>query len=352
MCKTNLTLLGLLGLLAGCGAPPPPAPPPSPPPSPAASASAAPAAPPVVASDAPAASASAAPPPAESDEFAKVEIKVEKVAGTVYLIEGAGGNIAVSVGEDGIVIVDDQFAPLAPKIEAALRGITDRPVRFVLNTHWHFDHTSGNAVFGARAPIVAHENVRKRLASGGPALKVGDKLHDPIPPAPKQALPVLTFQDKVSIHLNGEEIRAIHIPSGHTDGDAIIYFTTSNVVHMGDNFVTYGFPFVDLRSGGSVKGLIAAIDRVVKELPADVKVIPGHGKVSSVEDMKKLSATLKDCVKLVEAEVKKKRTLKQIQEAKVLAKYDDLGKALISTDSFIETIYNELTHQQNVFVPH
>ncbi|WP_437618857.1 MBL fold metallo-hydrolase [Sorangium sp. So ce1151] len=351
MRKTNIALLGILGFLTGCGAPPPPAPPPAPaPPSPTVSASAAPA--PPATSAPPAASASAAPPPAADDQFAKVEIKAEKVAGAVYMLEGSGGNIAVSVGDDGIVIVDDQFAPLAPKIKAALKGITDRPVRFVLNTHWHFDHTGGNAIFGAGAPIVAHENVRKRLVSGGPKATVGDKTIDAIPPASKEALPVVTFQDKVSIHLNGEEIRAIHIPSGHTDGDAVVYFTKSNVVHMGDDFVTYGFPFVDLVSGGSVKGLIAAIDRMVKELPADVKVIPGHGKVSGVEDMKKLSATLKDCVKLVEAEVKKKRTLKQIQDAKVLAKYDELGKGFVSADAFVEVVFKELTHQQNVFVPH
>ncbi|WP_437923934.1 MBL fold metallo-hydrolase [Sorangium sp. So ce291] len=351
MRQTNIALLGILGFLTGCGAPPPPAPPPAPaPPSPTVSASAAPA--PPATSAPPAASASAAPPPAADDQFAKVEIKVEKVAGAVYMLEGSGGNIAVSVGDDGIVIVDDQFAPLAPKIKAALKGITDRPVRFVLNTHWHFDHTGGNAIFGAGAPIVAHENVRKRLVSGGPKATVGDKTIDAIPPAPKEALPVLTFQDKVSIHVNGEEIRAIHIPSGHTDGDTVVYFTKSNVVHMGDDFVTYGFPFVDLVSGGSVKGLIAAIDRMVKELPADVKVIPGHGKVSGVEDMKKLSATLKDCVRLIEAEVKKKRTLKQIQDAKVLAKYDELSKGFVSADAFVEVVFKELTHQQNVFVPH
>ncbi|WP_437827150.1 MBL fold metallo-hydrolase [Sorangium sp. So ce1153] len=351
MRKTNIALLGILGFLTGCGAPPPPAPPPAPvPPSPTVSASAAPA--PPATSAPPAASASEAPPPAADDQFAKVEIKAEKVAGAIYMLEGSGGNIAVSVGDDGIVIVDDQFAPLAPKIKAALKGITDRPVRFVLNTHWHFDHTGGNAIFGAGAPIVAHENVRKRLVSGGPKATVGDKTIDAIPPAPKEALPVVTFQDKVSIHVNGEEIRAIHIPSGHTDGDTVVYFTKSNVVHMGDDFVTYGFPFVDLVSGGSVKGLIAAIDRMVKELPADVKVIPGHGKVSGVEDMKKLSATLKDCVRLIEAEVKKKRTLKQIQEAKVLAKYDELGKGFVSADAFVEVVFKELTHQQNVFMPH
>jgi len=348
MRKTSLACIALLTLAVGCGSPPPPEPPPAPPP--ALPTPPAPAASPA-GSSAPAAGA-AATPPAADDPFAGLTIKVVKVAGTVYMLEGAGGNIGVSVGEDGIVLVDDQFAPLAPRIKDALKGITDRPVRIVLNTHWHGDHTGGNAAFGAGASIVAHENVRKRLASGAPKLTIGDKTRDATPPAAREALPIVTFQDKVSVHLNGEEIRAIHIPGGHTDGDIIIHFTKSNVVHMGDDFVTYGFPFVDLRSGGSVKGIIAAMDKVARELPADVKVIPGHGNVSTIEDIKKLSAALKDCVKLIEAEVKKKKTLEQIQQAKVLAKYDDMGKGFIKADTFVEIVWKELTNQQNVLVVH
>jgi glyoxylase-like metal-dependent hydrolase (beta-lactamase superfamily II) len=289
----------------------------------------------------PVASASAA--PAEDDKFAKVVIKVEKVGGSVYMLEGSGGNIGVSIGEDGIVLVDDEFAPLAPKIKEALRGLTERPIKVVLNTHWHGDHTGGNAIFGAEAPIVAHENVRKRLVSGAPGRTVGGHAMDPIPPAPRGALPIVTFEDQVMVHLNGEDIRAIHFPSGHTDGDVVIWFTQSNVVHMGDDFVTYGFPFVDAASGGSVRGLIAAIDKVIPQLPADVKIIPGHGKISTLDDMKKLSATLKDCVKLVQAEMKRKKTLEEVQQAKPLARYDDLGKAFIKPDAFVETIYKELT---------
>lgn len=306
----------------------------------------------VVVTPSPTPSASTSATPAGADEFAAVTVKVEKVSGSVYMLRGAGGNIGVSVGEDGIVLVDDEFAPLAPKVKDALRGISDKPIKVVLNTHWHGDHTGGNAVFGADAPIIAHENVRRRLASGGPPLKAGRQtLQDALPPAPHRALPVITFDDTLYVHLNGEDIRAIHFPSGHTDGDVIIYFTRSNVVHMGDDFVTYGFPFVDLTSGGSVKGLIAAIDKAIAQLPPDVKIIPGHGDVSTIDDMRKLSAVLKECVKIVEAEVKRKRTLEQIQQAKVLAKYDDLGKE-ISTDAFIETVYNELTGRQNVYIPH
>jgi cyclase len=332
-------MVALMLVLSSCGAEPPR--PPVPP-----AASALPAVPPPAAASAlppaPAASASAAP----DDKFAKVEIKVTKVAGNVYMLEGSGGNIGVLVGDDGIVIVDDEFAPLAAKIRAALKGISDKPIKFVINTHWHGDHTGGNAAFSTDGSIVAQENVRKRLMEGRPKFEVAGKTMDGTPPAPKEALPVVTFEDNVSIHVNGEDIRAVHYPSGHTDGDAVIFFTKANVVHMGDDFVTYGFPFVDPGSGGSVRGMIAAVDKVIAALPADVKVIPGHGQVSTLDDMKKFSAALKDIVGLVEAEVKKKKTLEQIKAAKVLAKYDDMGKGFLTADAFTETVYKELTEEK------
>src|SRR5687768_13414277 len=178
---------------------------------------------------------------AQQQDYSKVEIKVTKVSGSVYMLEGAGGNIAASVGEDGIAIVDDQFAPLADKIRAALKGITDKPLRFIINTHYHFDHTGGNLPLHD-ATIVAHDNVRKRMASGAEG-GVGGSVLFKQEASPKEALPVITFQHDVTIHVNGEDIRALHYPSGHTDGDSIVYFPKSNVVHMGDDFVTYGFPF-------------------------------------------------------------------------------------------------------------
>ena len=332
--------VALFVLAAGCGAPPPPEPPPPPPPPQPEVAQPAPA-------PAPTASAVALTP--EEEKYAKVVIKVVPVAGSVYMLEGAGGNIGVSVGDDGIVLVDDQFAPLASRIKEALKGITDKPIRVVLNTHWHFDHTGSNALFGgmAGAPIVAHENVRKRLESGAPKREIAGKSMDAIPPAPHDALPIITFHDKIGVHLNGEDIRALHLPAGHTDGDIVVHFVKSNVVHMGDDFVTYGFPFVDVASGGSVKGMVAALDKMAAELPADVKIIPGHGKLSTLDDVKKLSGVLKDCIKLVEDQVKKKKTLKEIQDAKVLSKYDDMGKGFIKADFFIETIFDELTAKKD-----
>src|SRR5580765_8274602 len=204
--------------------------------------------------------------PAQGQDFSKVEMKVQKVAGTVYMLQGQGGNIGASVGDDGIVVVDDEYLPLAEKIEAALKGIADKPVKVVLNTHWHGDHTCGNPHFGQKAPIVAQENVRKRLASGGKT-RFGETK-----PADKIALPIITFEDKVSVHLNGEDIHAIHFPNGHTDGDSVIFFKQSNVVHMGDDFFNGGmFPFIDIDSGGSVQGMIAGDEKVLAEVPDDVK---------------------------------------------------------------------------------
>jgi glyoxylase-like metal-dependent hydrolase (beta-lactamase superfamily II) len=275
---------------------------------------------------------------AQQPDASKVEMKVTKVAGTVYMLEGMGGNIGASVGDDGIVMVDDEFLPLAEKIEAAMKGITDKPVKFVLNTHWHGDHTGGNPHFGEKAPIIAQENVRKRLAEGGKT-RFGD-----VPPAPKTALPVITFEDKISVHLNGEDIRAIHIPSGHTDGDAVIFFPQSNVVHMGDDFFNGGmFPFIDLDSGGSVQGMIAGGEKVLAQVPDDVKIIPGHGPLGSKADLRRFIDMLKETSAAVQAGINQKKTLDQLKQEKVLAKWDSFGQGFIKTDLFIEILYDSLT---------
>jgi cyclase len=267
----------------------------------------------------------------------KVEIKVQKVTGSVYMLEGVGGNIGASVGEDGIVIVDDEYLPLAEKIEAALKGIADKPVKIVLNTHWHGDHTGGNPHFGEKAPIVAQENVRKRLLSGGKT-RFGETK-----PAQKSALPIITFEENVSVHLNGEDIRAIHFPNGHTDGDSVIFFTQSKVVHMGDDFFNGGmFPFIDIDSGGSVQGMIAGGEKVLAEVPDDVKIIPGHGPLGTKEDLRKFIQVLKETSAAVEAGIKKGKTLDQLKQEKVLAKWDSWGQGFIKTDMFIEILYDSL----------
>jgi glyoxylase-like metal-dependent hydrolase (beta-lactamase superfamily II) len=229
----------------------------------------------------------------------------------------AGGNIAASVGADGIVIVDDQYAPLADKIRAALKSITDKPVRFVINTHYHGDHTGGNAIFQKDAPVLAQDNVRKRLEAGGEAGN-GGSLHMVNPPAPKEALPIITFEHDVTVHLNGEDIRALHFPAGHTDGDSIIYFPQSNVVHMGDDFVTYGFPFIDVNSGGSINGMIDGVEKAIAQLPADVKVIPGHGAVSTLDDVRAYVKMLKETRDVVQKAIGEKKTLAQMKQEKIL----------------------------------
>ena len=273
-----------------------------------------------------------------AQDFSKVQVKVEKVAGSVYMLTGAGGNIGVSVGEDGIVIVDDQYAPMADKIQAALKGISDKPVRFVINTHWHMDHVGGNAYFQRQGPVIAQENVRERMAKGGHLLNMDIK------PATKEELPIITFNDRATVHLNGEDIRAIHFPHGHTDGDAVIFFPQSNVVHMGDDFVTYGFPFIDLASGGSARGMIAAVEKVMTTVPPNAKVIPGHGPLSNVSDMKPFVDMLKDCMGRVQKGIDAGKTLDQLKQEKVLAGYESWGGEgkFITTDKFIETLYNDL----------
>ena len=289
---------------------------------------------------------------AQDQDFSKVQIKVTKVAGNVYMLEGAGGNIGASVGEDGIVIVDDQYAPLADRIQTALKGITDKPVRFIINTHYHGDHTGGNAYFQKQAPIIAHDNVRKRLESGGGAGN-GGSVHMEFKPAPKEALPIITFDHDVTVHLNGEDIRALYFPAGHTDGDSVIFFPKSNVVHMGDDFVTYGFPFIDVDSGGSIDGMIDGVEKVIGQVPADVKIIPGHGPISSVTDVRAYLDMLKATREVVTNAIKDGKTLDQMKQAKLLEPWKKYSGDFIKSDAFLETLYNSLTGQKNgKFIKH
>lgn len=291
---------------------------------------------------------------AQEPDFSKVQIKVSKVSGNIYMLEGAGGNIAASVGEDGIVIVDDQFAPLAEKIQAALKdlGVTTKPVRFVINTHYHGDHTGGNEAFNnAGSTLIAHQNVRKRLETGGTAGN-GGSIKMPQKAASRNALPIITFEHDVTVHLNGEDIRALHFPSGHTDGDSIIFFPKNNVVHLGDDFVRYGFPFIDVASGGSVQGMIAATEKVAAELPADVKVIPGHGALSNMDDVKAFTKMLKETSAVVEKALDNHKTLEQMKQEKIMAPWEKFSGSMINSDAFIETLYNSLTGHKGEFVKH
>ena len=273
---------------------------------------------------------------AQQQDFSKVEIKVSKVAGTVYMLQGAGGNIGVSVGDDGIVIVDDEFAPLAPKIRAALATITSKPIRFILNTHYHGDHTGGNTEFSKDGPIIAHENVRKRLQTGTMTLGRTN------PPIAKEGLPVITFNDRATVHLNGEDVRAIHMPHGHTDGDAVIWFTQSNVVHMGDDFFNGMFPFVDLENGGSVRGMATNVEAVVAQIRDDTKVIAGHGPLGDRASLRAFGEMLRASLAAFDAAMKSGKTLDQIKSEKVLAPWEKWGGGFITADRWADTLYREL----------
>jgi glyoxylase-like metal-dependent hydrolase (beta-lactamase superfamily II) len=277
---------------------------------------------------------------AQQQDFSKVEIKVVPAAGNIYMLQGAGGNIGVSAGSDGILIVDDQYAPLAEKIRAALKGINPGKLKFVLNTHFHGDHTGSNATFGPEAPIIAQENVRKRLSQE--VTIRGNK----VPPSPPEALPVITFEDAVSVHFNGEEIRAIHYPHGHTDGDSVIFFTKSNVVHMGDDFFAGRFPFVDLENGGSVQGMTEGVAKVLAQIPADAKVIPGHGPLSTVDDLKAYHRMLVETAAIVQKGIAARKTLEQLQATGLPEQWKEWGSGFIDTKTWIETLYNSLTKKK------
>ena len=273
---------------------------------------------------------------AAEPDLANTPFKVVPVAGSVSMLQGPGGNIGVLAGPDGVIMIDDGYAGSAAQIEKALKSVSDRPLRFIFNTHRHDDHTGGNAFFQQQAPVIAQTNVRTRLAAGVSLPNYSE------PPAKPEALPQLTFDDRVTLHLNGEEIRIWHLPAAHTDGDCVVWFVHANVIHMGDLFVTYGFPFIDLDSGGHVKGMIAAIEHVLAAVPADVKVIPGHGGICTVADMKDFRAMLQGTTARVEAGIAAGKTLKQLQEEKALAGFEKWGGP-VAAEKFIEFLYRDLT---------
>lgn len=272
-------------------------------------------------------------------DWSKVEIKVIKVSGNVYMLEGAGGNIGVSVGPDGILIVDDQFAPLADKIKAALKTLGEGKLKFVLNTHYHGDHTGGNVVFGHDAPIIAQTNVRKRLSEE----QKSKFFNRTTPPSPKEALPVITFDQSVSVFFNGEEIKVIHFPRGHTDGDSVIFFHNSNVVHMGDDFFNGRFPVVDLEAGGDVEGMTKNIADIISRLPPTVKIIPGHGPLSDVDGLKAFHRMLVETTDIVRKRIAAGKTFEQIKAEGLPEEWKTWGSGFINTDRWLELLYNSLT---------
>lgn len=264
-------------------------------------------------------------------------VKTVKITDKVFMLQGRGGNVGVSAGADGILIIDDDFSQVAPKIGEALKVLGSDKPRFIFNTHWHGDHTQGNNFFGKDSIIIAHTNVRKRLATD--AIFMGEKFTA----FPKFALPMITFDQSTSVHFNDEEIVAVHYPNGHTDGDSVIFFTKANVVHLGDHFFANRFPFVDLESGGSVRGLTKNVAEIIAKLPADVKIIPGHGNLSTLTDLKNYHQMLLETTDIVSKGMIGGKTLEGIKKDGLPAKYQTWGSGFIKTDVWIETIYKSLT---------
>lgn len=270
----------------------------------------------------------------------EVKIKTQQLSDGLYVLFGQGGNIGLSVGDDGVYIIDDQYAPLTEKINQAIDDITDQPVKFVINTHWHGDHTGGNENFGqAGATIVAHDNVRKRMASD----QVMAFFDREVPASPDVALPVVTFDNELSLHLNDDNMRVYHVANAHTDGDAIIYFEKDNVLHMGDTYFNIGYPFIDTDSGGSINGYIAALEKGLALADGDTQIIPGHGPMATHADMTAYVAMLKNIKDKVARLKAEGKSLEQVIQAKPSAEYDEKnGQAFIKPDQIITFIYKSL----------
>ena len=280
---------------------------------------------------------------ADNSFYDKVQVTSAPVAGNIHMLQGAGGNLGASVGTDGVLLVDDQFAPLAEKIRAKLKEIGPGPLKFILNTHWHGDHTGGNEKLGTEGAIIAHDNVRKRLS----AEQTIAAFKQTVPASPKGALPVITFAESLSVHFNGEEVKVLHFPDGHTDGDSFVWFTGSGVIHLGDEFFMGDkgprFPFVDASSGGDVQQLAKNIGKVIGILPADIKIIPGHGPLASLTDLRAYHAMLTEGIEHVRARVDAGKTLDQIKAEGLPEKWKECGSGFIKAENWIEQIHHSLT---------
>jgi glyoxylase-like metal-dependent hydrolase (beta-lactamase superfamily II) len=275
---------------------------------------------------------------APGQDFSDVEFTVTPVAGPIHVLDsGVGGNIGVSVGADGVLLVDDQFAPLAGKIRKAVEGLGGGELRFILNTHYHGDHTGANPEFGPEATIIGHENLRKRLMTDQ-VLSRGT-----FEALPSEGWPVITFEEGLSVHFNGEEIRVVHFPHAHTDGDAVVHFTGSNVVHLGDILFAGKFPFVDLEGGGSVDGYIRALETVVETMPADADYIAGHhGPVVGLDAVKESVAMIRETRDIVAKHVGEGMDLEAVKAAGLPEKYASYDWAFITTDRWLETLYRSV----------
>jgi len=270
----------------------------------------------------------------------EVVIDVQNVNEGIYMLKGRGGNIGLSAGKDGIFMIDDQFAPLSEKIKKEIKTISASPIKFIINTHWHGDHVGGNQNFANEdAVIVAQKNVRKRMSSEQ-FIKLFEK---EVKPSPESALPVITFKDEIEFHFNGETAQVIHMPHGHTDGDAIIWFKKSKVIHMGDLYFARTFPFIDTSSGGSIDGVIKAVNWVLDNANRDTRIIPGHGPLSTMEDLLAYRNMLVEARSKVKEAIIGRGDLERIKKEKVLSHLTGKwGNGFIKQDAFVEIIFDSL----------
>jgi cyclase len=273
-------------------------------------------------------------------DFAAVKIEAQQVRDNIYMLTGSGGNLGVLTGSEGAILIDDQYAELSEKIVAAIAKLTDKPVRFLINTHWHGDHTGGNENLAKQGiVIVAHDNVRERMSHENFMAAFNRNF----PASPAVALPIVTFSDNLTLHVNGEDLVVTHLKNGHTDGDSIIYFRKANVIHTGDLVFNGAYPLIDVDSGGSIDGIIAAQEYILSIVNDQTQIIPGHGALADKADVQALHdvlATVRDRVRDLKAEGK---TLEQIQQAKPNADFDPAyGAGFIDGDRIIEFAYKSL----------
>ena len=282
---------------------------------------------------------------AQQRNFDAVQIKTAKLTDTLYMLEGEGGNIGVSAGEDGIMIIDAQFAPLSAKILAAVRAISDKPIRFVLNTHVHGDHVGGNENFAKEGPVIfAHDNVRKRMS----AIQFNEYIKRNIPPYPKAALPVITFADTVTFHFNGDEVTAFHTPPSHTDGDTVVHFPRNNVIHMGDVYASTRYPNIDTESGGSLMGFAPAVDIALKRIDDLTRVIAGHGPLSHKKELVEYRNVMDTIARRGEKLFKAGKTMQQMIDAKPTREFDAQWNRNTprTPDQYVESMYYDLARHK------
>ncbi len=273
-----------------------------------------------------------------------VTINTTKLSNNTHMLKGSGGNIIVSVGQDGVFMVDDQFAPLTEKIKEAILNITDLPVKFVINTHWHSDHTGGNENFGELgALIISHDNVRERLSTE----QFSAFFNRTVVPLPEKGLPIITFSDNMTIFQNDDEIRIIHVDNGHTDGDSIVYFTKNNVIHVGDDFNDKTYPLIDISSGGSIDGLISSLQTISSLIDDETKVVSGHSDISNKTKVNALVTMLKDVRQNVSQLIQNGDFLEEIIASQPTSKYDEIyyDHSRLKPGDFVTMVYQSLTRK-------